>query len=59
MGEKYQALYEELEAKQTPEAKFAHAIDKLDALLQCTYVSAEALEKMKQTKSLYPVELLR
>ena len=59
MGEKYQALYEEFEAKLTPEAKFAHAMDKLDAELQCFNPPEEDREKMKEAFVPYSEELVR
>lgn len=59
MGEKYQALYEEFEENLTPEAKFANAMDKLDAQLQCFNTPEEDLERMKEAFSPYTYELLR
>ncbi|MDR2190988.1 MAG: HD domain-containing protein [Candidatus Peribacteria bacterium] len=59
MGEKYKALYEEFEGKETPEARFAQAMDKLDAQLQCFNTPDHELDKMKEAFLPYSEELLR
>jgi putative hydrolase of HD superfamily len=59
MGEKYQTLYEEFEAKETLESRFANAIDKLDADFQCFSTPDNDLEKMREAFRPYPELLLR
>jgi putative hydrolase of HD superfamily len=59
MGTKYQALYEELEAKETLESRFANAIDKLDADFQCFNTADDDLETMREAFRPYPEHLLR
>jgi putative hydrolase of HD superfamily len=59
MGEKYKTLFEEFEAKETPEAKFAQAMDKLDAQLQCFNTPEDELDQMKEAFLPYSEELLR
>ena len=58
MGKKYKALYEEFELRLTPEAKFAHAMDKLDAQLQCFNAPEADVERMKEAFLPYSEEIL-
>ncbi|MDR0607005.1 MAG: HD domain-containing protein [Candidatus Peribacteria bacterium] len=59
MGEKYKKLYEEFETKSTPEARFAQAMDKLDAQLQCFNTPEEEFDQIKTAFLPYSEELLR
>jgi 5'-deoxynucleotidase YfbR-like HD superfamily hydrolase len=45
-GELFENLYKEFEEKQTPEAKFAHMCDKIEAGLQATIYSEEGYVDM-------------
>ena len=59
MREKYKALYWEMEDNQTLEAKFANAMDKLDAQLQCFNTPEAEIEQMTQAFLPYTEALVR
>ena len=59
MGTKYLELYNEFENNKTLEARFANAMDKLDANLQCFNASDTELEKIKKAFLPYPEHLIR
>ena len=59
MREKYRALYEEFVARQTPESKFANAMDKFDAQLQCFNTPEGDVGRMKEAMLPYSEGLLR